>query len=110
MRGWQAAKVLQLQIASKGISTVVLTLGDQGVLVYTPTQSTHIPALAAAAVDTTGAGDAFSGALATALAEGKEFIEAVNFANAAGAAAVTVLGATPSMPTREKVEEILSNS
>lgn len=108
--GMAAAKVLQLQIASKGISAVVLTLGDQGVLVYTPTQSTHIPALAAAAVDTTGAGDAFSGALATALAEGKEFIEAVNFANAAGAAAVTVLGATPSMPTREKVEEILSNS
>lgn len=108
--GMAAAKVLQSQIASKGISAVVLTLGDQGVLVYTPTQTTHIPALAAEAVDTTGAGDAFSGALATALAEGKEFIEAVNFANAAGAAAVTVLGATPSMPTREKVEEILSNS
>ena len=105
-----AAKALHSQIATDGISAVVLTLGEQGVLIYTPTQTTHIPAIAVDAVDTTGAGDAFSGALATALAEGKELGEAVTFANAAGAAAVTVLGATPSMPSRERIGEVLSNT
>ena len=102
-----AAKALQSQIAKDGFSAVVLTLGEQGVLLCTPTQSTHIPAISADAVDTTGAGDAFSGALAMALANGNELSEAVRFATAAGAAAVTVLGATPSMPTHEKIEAIL---
>ncbi|MDE0086098.1 MAG: ribokinase [Candidatus Poribacteria bacterium] len=99
------AETLQTQIA-----TVVLTLGEQGVLLCTATQSTHIPALSVDAVDTTGAGDAFSGGLATALANGNDLSEAVRFAIAAGAAAVTVLGATPSMPTREKIEAILAKS
>ena len=105
--GVAAAKALQSQIASDGLSAVVLTLGQQGVLTYTQTQMTHLPAIAVETVDTTGAGDAFSGALATALAEDRELVEAVKFANAAGAAAVTTLGATPSMPKREKIEEIL---
>lgn len=108
--GVAAAKALQSQIASDGLSAVVLTLGQQGVLTYTQTQNTHLPAIAVEAVDTTGAGDAFSGALATALAEDKPLIEAVIFANAAGAAAVTTLGATPSMPKREKIEEILTHT
>jgi ribokinase len=108
--GIVTAKALQTQIATDGLSAVVLTLGEQGVLLCTPTQSTHIPAISVDAVDTTGAGDAFSGALATALANGDNLSEAVKFATAAGAAAVTVLGATPSMPTLEKIEEILSKS
>ena len=108
--GVAAAKALQSQIASDGLSAVVLTLGQQGVLTYAQTQMTHLPAIAVEAVDTTGAGDAFSGALATALAEDRELIEAVIFANAAGAAAVTTLGATPSMPKREKIEEILTHT
>lgn len=103
-----AAKALQTQIATDRHSAVVLTLGEQGVLFCTPTQPTHIPAISVDAVDTTGAGDAFSGALATALANGNELSEAVRFATAAGAAAVTVLGATPSMPTRPKIEAILT--
>ncbi|MYF98544.1 ribokinase [Candidatus Poribacteria bacterium] len=102
-----AAKALQKQIAQDGLSTVVLTLGEQGVLLCTPSETTHIPAISVEAVDTTGAGDAFSGALATALAKGNNIIESVKFAIAAGAAAVTVLGATPSMPTNEKIESIV---
>lgn len=108
--GVAVAKALQSQIASDGLSAVVLTLGEQGVLTYTQTEMTHIPAIAVDVVDTTGAGDAFSGALATTLAEDRELIEAVKFANAAGAAAVTTLGATPSMPKREKIEEILNHT
>ena len=103
-----AAKALQTQIATDAHSAVVLTLGEQGVLLCTPTQSEHIPAISVDAVDTTGAGDAFSGALATALANGNELSPSVRFATAAGAAAVTVLGATPSMPTHEKIKEILT--
>ena len=106
--GIDAAKALQTQIAADGLSAVVLTLGEQGALLCTPTQSIHVPAIPVDAVDTTGAGDAFSGALATALANGESLSEAVTFAIAAGAAAVTVLGATPSMPTHEKIEAILS--
>ena len=106
--GIVTAEALQTQIAADGHSAVVLTLGEQGVLLYTPTQSTHIPAISVDTVDTTGAGDAFSGALATALANGNDLYEAVKFAITAGAAAVTVLGATPSMPTRSKIEAILS--
>ncbi|MCE2400507.1 ribokinase [Candidatus Poribacteria bacterium] len=106
--GIVTAETLQSQIATDGHSAVVLTFGEQGVLLCTPTQSTHIPAISVDAVDTTGAGDAFSGALATALANGNDLSEAVRFATAAGAAAATVLGATPSMPTHEKLEAILS--
>lgn len=102
------AETLQTQIATDSHAAVVLTLGEQGVLLCTSAQSTHIPAILVDAVDTTGAGDAFSGALATALANGDELSEAVKFAVAAGAAAATVLGATPSMPTREKIEAIRS--
>ena len=107
--GIAAAKTLQTQISKDGLSAVVLTLGEQGVLLCTPTQTTHIRAIPVEAVDTTGAGDAFSGALATALANGDDLSEAVTFAVAAGAAAVTVLGATPSMPTHEKIEAILAD-
>jgi ribokinase len=54
-----------------------------------------------------GAGDAFNGALAVALAEGKDLEEATRFASAAGALAVTKYGAQDSMPTREEVERLL---
>lgn len=88
------------------IPAVVLTLGERGALLLTPEMSEAIPALPVDVVDTTGAGDAFCGALATALASGESLREAVRFANAAGAAAVTTLGATPSMPTREHLKNL----
>ncbi len=87
-------------------TSVVLTLGEQGALLLTAEMSEAIPAILVDVVDTTGAGDAFCGALATALASGENLQESVRFANAAGAAAVTTLGATPSMPTREKIKKI----
>ena len=101
------AKTMQKQINQDGLSSVVLTLGEQGVLLCTPTETEHIPAIPVDVIDTTGAGDAFSGALATALANGNNITESVRYATAAGAAACTVLGATPSMPTQEKLKAIL---
>ncbi len=103
----EAAEALRKQISDDGLSTVVLTLGEEGVLLCTPTKTTQIPAIPVDVVDTTGAGDAFSGALATGLAMGHELSEVVLFATVAGAAAVTVLGATPSMPTQDKIIAIL---
>ena len=93
-------------LANTEIPAIVLTLGERGALLLTAEMSEVIPALLVDVVDTTGAGDAFCGALATALASGESLREAVRFANVAGAAAVTILGATPSMPTREQLKKI----
>ena len=97
----RAAQVL----LDKSISTIVLTLGDRGALLLTDDVRKLIPAYKVDVVDTTAAGDAFCGALATALAQGKTIEDAVAFANAAGALAVTVLGAQPSIPTSENIEK-----
>ena len=100
----RAAEILR----DKGVSTVILTLGDRGALLLTPDMTKLTPAYKVHVVDTTAAGDAFCGALATALARGEEIADAVTFANAAGALAVTVLGAAPSMPTAKQVDEFLA--
>lgn len=96
----RAAKVL----LNKGLSAVILTLGERGSLLLTSDSTQQVPAYSVEVVDTTAAGDAFCGALATALARGEHLADAVAFANAAGALAVTVLGAAPSMPTAAQVE------
>ena len=103
-----AAAVLRARMTHTETSAVVLTLGERGALMLTPTTFERVPACTVEAVDTTGAGDAFCGALATALASGETLQTAIAFANAAGAAAVTVVGATPSMPTRAKVDLLMS--
>ena len=100
----RAAEVLRTRMVDATNAAVILTLGEQGALTLTATESEHVSALSVEAVDTTGAGDAFCGALATALASGENLRASVEFANAAGAAAVTVVGATPSMPTRAKID------
>jgi len=99
----RAAASLQTQ----GIETVILTLGAQGALAVSPQGTIQAPALSVRAVDTTAAGDAFVAAFAVALCEGQPLREALRFANAGGALAVTKLGAQPSLPTREEVEALL---
>jgi ribokinase len=99
----RAARIL----LGKGVSAVILTLGDRGALLLTPDVTKLIPAYKVNVVDTTAAGDAFCGALAMGLARGEKIEDAVAFANAAGALAVTVLGAAPSMPTAKQMDEFL---
>ena len=96
----RAANVL----LDKGLSAVILTLGERGALLLTPDLTQQVPAYSVEVVDTTAAGDAFCGALATGLARGENLVDAVAFANTAGALAITVLGAAPSMPTAAQVE------
>ncbi|MET0324523.1 MAG: PfkB family carbohydrate kinase, partial [Ilumatobacteraceae bacterium] len=96
-----------LLAATTGADAVVVTLGGQGALVWTPTVVTTVEAHAVAVVDTVGAGDAFCGMLATRLAGGASLVDAVRHANAAGALATTRAGAGPSMPTIAEVEQLL---
>lgn len=105
-----AAHCLRSRMIHPETAVVVLTLGAQGALLLTAEMSEALPALPVEVIDTTGAGDAFCGALATQLAQGETLPEAVRFANAAGAAAVTTLGATPAMPTREKIEAVIART
>jgi ribokinase len=96
------------ELLARGPQAVVATLGEQGVLLVTPDGEKHLPAHRVEVIDSVAAGDAFCGALAVRLAEGAPLVDAVRFANAAGALAVTVAGAAPSMPQRQAVEGLLS--
>jgi ribokinase len=99
----RAAEVL----LSRGAPCVIVTLGEQGALIKTATLATHVPAFRAGSVlETTGAGDAFNGGLAVALAEGAEILDAVRFGCAAAAICVSRYGTTPAMPRREEVEAL----
>jgi len=88
--------------------TVVMTLGSKGARYVRQDDEGVIPAFPVDVVDTTGAGDAFNGGLAVALAEGKDLQEAIRFANATAALCVTKPGTAPSMPRREDVEALLA--
>jgi len=93
-----------------GPQTVVLTLGERGAYLATQKHEERVPAYSIQATDVTAAGDAFNGALAVAMAEGREMQDAIVFANAAGALAATRAGAQPSLGTRDEVEEFIRRS
>jgi ribokinase len=95
-------------IRALGARHAVLTLGAGGALARGPDGGCHAAGFAITAVDTTGAGDAFNGALAVALAARRELADALRFANAAAALACTRRGAQPAMPTLTQVEQLLA--
>lgn len=90
-----------------GIKNLIITRGEQGVLLVTPEGRKDFPAHKVQAVDTVAAGDAFVGAFSTGIAEGLGVEEAIRLGNAAAAIAVTRHGAQPSLPTREDVNDFL---
>lgn len=95
-------------LLGKGIPQVVITMGAKGVVYNKGSNIIHKPAYRVNVVDTTAAGDSFSGALSVALSQGKGIDEAVDFASAVGALTVTKKGAQPSLPTLEEVNAFLS--
>jgi len=94
------------ELLSLGPRSAVITLGAAGAVVADSSSATHIPAPQVEVVDTTGAGDAFVGALAVKLARDASLEEAASYAVRAGAAAVTKSGAQGALPTPEVVEAL----
>lgn len=92
---------------AKGIKTVIITLGSRGVWASTNGKGQRVPGFKVQAVDTIAAGDTFNGALITALLEEKPLADAIRFAHAAAAIAVTRKGAQPSVPWREEIDLFL---
>lgn len=97
------------ELLGMGPSAIVLHRGARGALLVTPDDTIHTPSFSVEAVDTTGAGDAFSGTLSVAVAEKLPLVDAVRRANAAGALTVTRLGTLPIMPTRQEVDTFSRN-
>lgn len=95
------------ELIRRGVRCVIVTMGREGVFVVDESAQYHVPGRRVRAIDTTAAGDAFSGALSTWIGEGLPFREAVRRSIAASAICVTRLGAQPSLPTRAEVEEML---
>jgi len=93
-----------------GAGIVLITLGPRGVYVCTREESYFMPAFKVKAVDTTGAGDIFNGALAAFLAQAVPLQEAVRHATAAAAISVTQSGAQTSAPFLKDIEQFLTKS
>jgi ribokinase len=97
------------RLLSLGPKNLIVTLGSQGAILFSEkmSQGMTIPAWHVKAVDTTAAGDCFVGALAVGICEGKSLPAAAEFASAAAAISVTRVGAQPSLPRREEVEQFM---
>ncbi len=96
------------RLIERGVGAVVATLGAKGALAIDRTGARSVLGFQVKAVDTVGAGDAFTAGLAVALADRLPFEEAVRMGNACGALAATRPGAQPSMPRRAEVALLLS--
>jgi ribokinase len=101
---------LAAQLRRHGVGNLIVTMGEKGALILTGDQTTPVPGVAVEVVDTTGAGDAFNAGLAVALAEGRSLVEAVQYANCAGALACTRLGVIPALAYRAQVDELYTKT
>lgn len=107
VKGPDSASQAAQHLLARGVRRVIVTLGAQGALCCDGKSAIHFPAFPVDAVDTTGAGDAFNGALAVGLAVGGTWEEALPLANAAAALACTKRGAQTSFPRRANVEAFM---
>ena len=106
----EAARIIGVarQLQARADQIICVTLGKRGVLALAGHEEIAVPGRTVKAVDTTGAGDCFVGALAAQLAEGVALRAALAFANAAASISVQRMGAGPSMPTAAEVAAVLS--
>ena len=98
------------RLFSLGVEVVITTMGGDGVEIVTPDGSRTLPPFSVQPVDTTGAGDAFCGAFASAIARDVSLDDAVCFAAAAGALATTTKGAVPSLPHSAAIDGLLASA
>ena len=105
----EQAKAAAKIFLERGVKTAVITLGELGVYVRNAEISQHVPSfdMGKQVLDTTGAGDAFNGGFAHALAERMSLIEAVRFGSATAAISVTRLGTAPAMPFKNEILDLL---
>ncbi|MCS3728061.1 ribokinase [Bradyrhizobium betae] len=105
-----AARIIEVarQLQARADQTICVTLGKRGVLALAASEEFAVPGRAVKAVDTTGAGDCFVGALAAQLADEVALRAALAFANAAASISVQRMGAGPSMPTAAEVAAVLN--
>lgn len=96
-------------LLSRGVGAAIVTLGERGAYYATADGGEYQPPFPVNAVDSVGAGDAFNGALAAALSAGQTLPQAAQVAAAAGALAVTKVGAQDAMPTSQEVAAFLSS-
>ncbi len=97
-------------LLERGVGVALITLGERGVYYHSPQLSKLVPSLTNdVVIDTAGAGDAFIGGFAAALAAGSDDIEAVRFGCATAGIAVTRRGTAPAMPDRKEILELLEN-
>jgi ribokinase len=94
-------------LLERGIQNVIVTLGANGALIVNREMTKHVSSFPVKVVDTTAAGDAFIGGFASALLNHQSLEDAVRYGCACGALAATKLGAQPSLPTREEVQQFL---
>ncbi|MBW7972506.1 ribokinase [Bradyrhizobium sp. BR 10289] len=108
--GDSAARIIDVarKLQARADQTICVTLGKRGVLALAASEELSVAGRAVKAIDTTGAGDCFVGALASQLAGGAALRTALTFANAAASISVQRMGAGPSMPTAAEVEAVLS--
>lgn len=95
-------------LCDRGVKIAIITMGGNGVYVYGDGYNHHIPVVTTNVVDTTGAGDAFVGGFSTALAEGADTLQAVQFGNVTASIAVSRQGTAPAMPNRGDIDALLS--
>ena len=104
-----AAAVASRELIGRGAGAAVVKLGAMGAYWSDGNEGGHIPPFPVTAVDTVAAGDAFNGALAVALSEVCPLSTAARWGAAAGALAVTTVGAQDSMPTKDAVSQLIDN-
>lgn len=109
--GLEDARKAAEDLRQRGVGTAIITLGENGVLFHDGQRTEHVPAIVAGpVVETTGAGDAFNGGFAAALARGSAPIDAVRFGCATAGISVTRAGTAPSMPTLAEIEALLARN
>lgn len=103
-----SARTAAATLLDRGVKAVILTLGGKGFLLADHDESRYVSAQKVDAVDSTAAGDAFTGSLAVGIAENKALLDAALFANYVAALSVTKMGAQSSMPTLQEVKNFMS--
>ncbi|MGA1598254.1 MAG: ribokinase [bacterium] len=107
----EEARVAAQAFRRRGVKTAVITLGEMGCYVLNDEIDQHVPAfdMRGKGVETTGAGDAFNGGFAHALASGMPLLDAVRFGSATAAISVTRPGTAPAMPTAKEIQALFNS-